>query len=58
MPVVVDKKICVGCGNCIFSCPVEALAALWGYCEIDYDKCTDCLDCINWCPSDAINEEK
>ena len=56
--VTVDKKICVGCGNCVFSCPPEAVSVLWGVSEIDYAECIECLECIYWCPNDAIKEEK
>jgi len=47
---------CTGCEACIGSCPVEAISAKGGKCEIDADTCIDCAACVPDCPIDAIVE--
>jgi NAD-dependent dihydropyrimidine dehydrogenase PreA subunit len=51
--VIVDEKKCVGCGICVFFCPVDAFEG-WGTIEINREKCLDCLDCVEACPVDAL----
>lgn len=49
-----DEK-CVGCGICVYICPVED--CLTGWVEIEVaETCIDCLKCIHGCPVDAITE--
>jgi NAD-dependent dihydropyrimidine dehydrogenase PreA subunit len=56
MAVIVAEERCVGCGQCIFACPVGCIKVLWGKSEIDSDECVECLECIYYCPNDAIEE--
>lgn len=49
-----DEK-CVGCGICVYICPVDD--CLTGWVEIEVaETCIDCLKCIHGCPVDAITE--
>lgn len=54
----VDKKLCVSCGICVNSCPVEGGALhIKGYGKppvYDYDKCISCYCCQEMCPKKAI----
>ncbi len=55
--IVVDEKLCVGCGRCEPLCPESALKA-WGRLSVDATKCTDCLNCIENCPVSALSTGK
>lgn len=53
--IVVDKKLCAGCGGCIQACPTNAIAYDDdGKVSIDQEKCIQCEQCITVCPFDAI----
>ena len=56
MAVVVDHNVCVGSGECVEVCPVEALSLVEGKAVCDEDTCIDCLACIAACPVEAISE--
>lgn len=45
---------CMGCGECIKSCPNGALTATEKGIIVDRDKCIACGTCINACPTGAI----
>lgn len=54
MAAVADKKICVGCGACVATCPVEAIVLKDGVAQIDPQKCISCGVCVATCPVQAI----
>ncbi len=45
----------MGCGHCVPFCPSEAIF-VWGFADIDRDKCKDCNVCVGYCPLGAILE--
>jgi len=51
----VDSENCTGCGNCVESCPVEAIELINDIAVIDEVKCSNCLLCISDCPNEAIS---
>lgn len=56
MVVIVDRNLCTGCGQCVDTCPVEALSL--GPDDIvvaDVDLCVDCGQCIDVCPVEALS---
>ncbi|MBQ3792054.1 MAG: DUF362 domain-containing protein, partial [Clostridia bacterium] len=59
---VVNKKKCVGCGNCARSCPAHTIEVVQdGYrkrAKISPDKCIHCFCCQELCPYDAIDIKK
>lgn len=66
---VVKENICVGCGICVNSCPVEGKAIhigkrqtsgrnSRGIAYYDYDKCIKCYCCQEMCPENAITVKK
>jgi len=48
-----DEDECVGCGNCVEICPVDAIAIEDGYATIDQDWCIGCGVCVRQCPNGA-----
>ena len=57
MPVQIDKELCIGCGACVGTCPVEALSLDdEGKSTVDESLCIDCHSCMGACPVGAINE--
>lgn len=58
--VVVDEKLCRGCGRCIQVCPYQAVSlrrnAMDGwYASVDEALCKGCGNCISVCPSNAAD---
>ncbi len=54
--IIIDSKLCVGCGHCVPFCPENALS-VFSLAKIDQDLCIECLTCIEYCPNRAIREE-
>ena len=50
----INADVCVGCGSCKDSCPVEAISAAGDKFQIDAGKCVDCGACAGNCPAGAI----
>lgn len=50
----VIRKNCVGCGDCVRFCPVQAISLRNGKAVIDTGKCIDCKMCISTCTYNAI----
>ncbi|MEJ2307073.1 MAG: 4Fe-4S binding protein [candidate division WOR-3 bacterium] len=55
MAVTIDKKKCIGCGDCVDVCPVEALSLKNEKAVVDSEECIDCGACVNTCPEGAIS---
>ncbi len=55
--MVVNKEVCIGCGSCVATCPVEAIELVEGVAKIDKEKCVGCGACKGACPVEAINED-
>ena len=52
---VVNPEECVGCGECIISCPYTAIARnAEGKAEVNAALCHGCGTCVATCPSGAI----
>jgi uncharacterized protein (DUF362 family)/ferredoxin len=50
----IDPAVCNMCNLCKVTCPVNAIDAADGHCEIDYHRCVRCLCCHEVCPYGAI----
>lgn len=51
----VNKKDCIGCGECMRCCPPGAIEMKNRIPVIDYDKCIKCFCCQELCPKKAMN---
>ena len=58
MPLLdVDKSVCIGCEQCVDSCPFGALSLEGGIIVVN-EKCTGCGACIESCPAMALRMPK
>ena len=61
--IIVDKDCCVGCEECVYVCPTDAISMLAPYNDtgverkavINLERCNLCGACISECPVKAIN---
>ncbi|PLX73876.1 MAG: (4Fe-4S)-binding protein [Desulfuromonas sp.] len=49
-----DRETCVLCGECVRSCPPQAMSIEKGLLQIDLDRCIHCFCCQELCPHGAI----
>lgn len=57
MPVVVNIDKCTGCGECLESCPYDAIEIKEGKAFVN-EYCQICMTCLYACPEGAIEEMK
>ena len=50
----VQADSCVGCGDCLSRCPVEAISMLDDTAGVDKKSCIGCGLCVSTCPTGAI----
>ncbi|MCK4723895.1 MAG: 4Fe-4S binding protein [Dehalococcoidia bacterium] len=48
-----DKDKCIGCGNCVEICPVDAIVIEGDYPAVDEEWCIGCGLCVRQCSSEA-----
>jgi ferredoxin len=58
-----DEHRCVGCGQCVGSCPTNALSGLrfagrQPKIVVTWEDCTHCLLCLPWCPTAAFDKQR
>ncbi len=53
--VTVDRDVCVGCGECVNSCPADVLALVDEKSQAVNDDCIGCGTCETVCPTGAIS---
>lgn len=46
---IIVKAKCVGCGDCVRSCPVQAITLIKGKAVVDPEKCVGCRLCVITC---------
>jgi ferredoxin len=53
---VIDKDVCIGCGECVERCPTEAISLNSDdKAEVDEKACFGCGVCARFCPVDAVS---
>jgi ferredoxin len=53
MTICVDQSMCMRCGACVGTCPVNAMTLEETRVTID-DECIMCMICIRTCPVGAL----
>jgi len=52
---LIDPEICIRCGTCEETCPIDAVTHNDDNYVVDAEVCNACLDCISPCPTGAID---
>ncbi len=53
-PELKNDEACIGCGDCVKVCPVDAIVVESGTARFNLDRCIGCAECLSTCPSKAI----
>ncbi len=58
--MIIKEDRCIGCGQCVIVCPVQAIKLIDDKALIDRDLCVECSTCYRSanCPSSAIRKER
>lgn len=58
--MIIKEDRCIGCGQCVVICPVQAIKLTEDKAFIDRDLCVECSTCYRSanCPSGAIRKER
>jgi Fe-S-cluster-containing hydrogenase component 2 len=56
--IFVETDSCVGCGDCLDVCPVDAIQLVDGKAVIDAEKCISCEICVKSCTYNAIRKNQ
>ena len=54
----IDEILCIGCGECIETCPFGALALDSASSRVDAEKCMGCGVCVSNCAQGALSLER
>jgi len=51
----VDQETCIGCGDCVDRCPMDALEMEGETVKVIEEYCIGCGNCISACPSESLS---
>jgi len=54
MKMIVNQKLCTGCGICVGACPNNAILLKEGKALVDQAKCSSCQMCAEVCATGAL----
>jgi heterodisulfide reductase subunit A-like polyferredoxin len=54
----IDEEACIGCGDCVDRCPMNALSVEEEVAHVDPRRCIGCGLCNSACPSEALSMER
>jgi len=58
--MIIDQETCIGCGECVFTCTVQAISLDEDKAEIDRERCVECGNCLRIaeCPTGALQQDE
>jgi len=58
--MIIDRETCIGCGDCVFTCTVDAIRLKEDKAEIDREACVECGNCLRvaGCPTGALQQDE
>jgi len=58
--MIIDQEICTGCGQCVFTCTVDAIRLKEDKAGIDREACVECGNClrVTGCPTGALQQDE
>ena len=58
--MIIDEETCIGCGECVFTCTVQAIRLDGDKAEIDRNRCVECGNCLRIaeCPTGALQQDE
>lgn len=58
--MIIDQETCIGCGECEFTCTVQAISTNEDKADIDRDRCVECGNCLRIaeCPTGALQQDE
>ena len=51
----VDEETCIGCGDCVEICSLEAMELSRNTVSINEDFCVGCGACVSTCPTESLS---
>lgn len=58
--MIIDQETCIGCGECEFTCTVQAISLNEEKADIDRDRCVECGNCLRIaeCPTGSLQQDE